>query len=256
MTAVLQTVALSVRAGNSWACRELDFSIHPGERWGILGVNGVGKTSLLLTLAGIRRSSSGQILLQGKAIESIPARQRALLLGVLFQDSVDPFPSTVLETAMLGRHPHLAPWAWESEADRIIVERAIRDVGLESMASRQVDTLSGGERRRLAIATLLAQDPGLMLLDEPTNHLDLQHQIGMLKLLSGRVNDSNKAFLMILHDPNLAMRFCDRVLLLFGDGRSEHGSVEEMLNEERLSLLYNHPIKAASTPLGNLFFPL
>ena len=110
------------------------------------------------------------------------------------------------------------------------------------MASRQVDTLSGGERQRLAIALLLTQDPQLFLLDEPTNHLDLHHQIMVMNLLRQHVQQAGKALLMILHDVNMAMRYCDHVLLLLDNERVVYGKVDEIMTLENIENLYRHPV--------------
>ena len=138
-------------------------------------------------------------------------------LGLLTQTTEDPFPSTVLDTVLIGRHPHIDFWRWESDADRELARTALAAVGLATFADREIATLSGGERRRVAIATLLAQNPDVFLLDEPINHLDPHHQIDVLRLLRAQA-DAGHAVVMSLHDAGLAARFADRVLMLFGDG--------------------------------------
>ena len=134
----------------------------------------------------------------------------------------DPFPSTVFETALIGRHPHLPFWQWEGA--RISRRRARRSRPSDSrtFADRAVDSLSGGERRRLDIATLLAQDAAVCLLDEPINHLDPQHRNEVLALFRARA-DAGGLVIASLHDATLAARSADRVLLLHGDGRWQFG---------------------------------
>src|SRR6185369_4991452 len=148
------------------------------------------------------------------------------------------------ETALVGRHPHLDRWEWESAGDAKIVREALAAVDLAEFEQRDVQTLSGGERQRLAIATLLAQAPRLFLLDEPIAHLDLKHQIAMLELFAGAARDCGAGVVMVLHEPALAWRFCDRALLIHGDGTSESGPVRDMLTAERLSALYQYPLQA------------
>lgn len=255
MTPLLEAIRISVRAGEKWACAALDLTIGRGEIWGILGINGAGKTSLLHALCGLRKIQSGEIKLNGIAMSGMKKRDIAQTLGMLFQDSEDHFPATVLETALIGRHPHVEPWQWESSGDEKIALEAIRAVGLSGLEKRLANTLSGGERRRLALATLLVQDPELYLLDEPTNHLDVGHQIGILDLLESRTRKAGKSMVMVLHDPNLAERYCDRMLLLFDDGGALSGARAEMLNESNLSRLYRYPISSVEGPCGRLFFP-
>jgi len=112
---------------------------------------------------------------------------------------------------------------------------------LIELADRRTDTLSGGEQRRVAVAALLAQQPGIFLLDEPTNHLDPHHQIGVLGLFR-ELARTGSTVITTLHDPTLAARFADRVLLLFGDGRWSVGPVREALTAEKLSALYDSPM--------------
>lgn len=252
---ILEARGLTLGIGGKLICRDLNFSVKPGERWAVLGVNGVGKTSLLLTLAGLKAAQSGSVYLQGKTLAEWPRRAVAQICGVMLQDSDDTFPASVLETALIGRHPFLRAWAWESAADAAIAHAALQAVGLADLAQRASNTLSGGERRRLALATLLAQDPALLLLDEPVNHLDLHHQIGTLELLTQQVVQRGKTLVMVLHDVNLAARYCDHALLLFGNGATLQGPVCEVLNLENLTHLYGHPVRSVETPEGVLFYP-
>ncbi len=241
---LLSAHQLHVEIGNIRVCDNLNLELRAGQRWGLLGVNGVGKTTLLHTLAGLRPPINGQVTLAGRPIADLPRREVARQLGVLFQSEGDDFPGTVLETALMGRHPFLGRWQWEDEKDQALARAALHDVGLDGLEQRQVNTLSGGEARRLALATLLTQAPRLLLLDEPTNHLDPHHQIHLLGLLSQRIAHADKGLLMILHDINLANRFCDHLILLFGNGENLCGPVSEVLNTENLTRLYGHPVIA------------
>ena len=149
----------------------------------------------------------------------------------------------MLETALVGRHPHLERWGWEGEADARIVRTALAAVDLAALEQRDVQSLSGGERQRLAVATLLAQEAPLMLLDEPLAHLDLKHQIAVLDLFADAVR-RGAGVVMVLHDPALARRYCDYALLVDGDGHCDFGPVAEQLTAERLSQLYDYPLHA------------
>jgi iron complex transport system ATP-binding protein len=255
MSALLRVRGLAVAVGGRTVVRDLEFDIGAGERLAILGRNGAGKTTLLHTLAGLREPAAGSIELCGAPLALTPPRRVAQLRGVLLQQQVDAFPASVLETALIGRHPWLERWAWESAADARIARDALAAVDLGGFATRDVHTLSGGERQRLALATLLTQQPKLALLDEPLSHLDLNHQIAVLELLSRTTRAAGTALVMVMHDPGLAARYCERVLLLHGDGRVESGSVATMLTAERLSALYQHPLRMVESDGQRCFLP-
>ena len=254
--ALLCAQDLRVQVADAVVCQGLHLELAAGQCWGLLGPNGSGKTTLLHTLAGLRPAETGALLLRGQAFSRLSRREIAKFIGVLFQHYPDTFPATVLETALIGRHPHLSPWALETETDLSLARRALQTMELDGFESRLAQTLSGGERRRLAVATLLVQAPMLFLLDEPANHLDIRHQIALCEHLARQARENDRALLMVLHDVNLAMRFCDHVLLLLGDGETRQGPSEELLTEQRISDLYDHPLVAAPGPHGRVFVPL
>ena len=221
---VLAAHGITVAVGARVLVEQLELRIAPGDLLVILGRNGSGKTLLLHTLAGLRAPAAGRVTLDDRALSAWPRRDLAQRLGLLLQIYEDAFPLTVLDAVLIGRHPHLGFWQWEGGGDRAIARAALVTVGLEGMEERAVATLSGGERRRLAIAALLAQQPGVYLLDEPLNHLDPQHQIAVLAHCAALAR-AGHAVAASLHDPNLAARFGTRALLLHGDGRWLAGPV-------------------------------
>ena len=258
MTCLLGAQGVDIAISGRLLVRGLDLQLGAGELLAILGRNGAGKTTLLNTLAGLSPPTSGRITLgdrpySGEGRHS--ARAAARLRGLLPQTQNDAFPASVLETALIGRHPHLGRWAWESAADERIAREALAAVGLKGLEGREVHSLSGGERQRLAIATLLTQQPSLYLLDEPLAHLDLAHQIAMLELWRRRAAEAQAAFVIVLHDANLALRFCQRSLLLFGDGRWREGASEEVLDLAQLTALYGHPLRQIGDAAGRYFVP-
>ena len=230
----------------------LDFEVDRGELLAVLGQNGSGKSLTMHTLAGLRRAAGGQVLLHGRDVAASGRQEIARHLALLPQHVDDIFPATVLDTAMIGRHPHIGRFQWESPADFAIGRAALESVDLAGLARRDVLTLSGGERRRLAIAQVLTQQPDVYLLDEPTNHLDPQHQLDALRLFREKA-DAGAGVIASLHDVNLAVRYADRCLLLYGDGRWDLGRTEAVLDERRLSRLYATPMEAVSWRDGRLF---
>ena len=255
MTALIATHGLAVSIGRHLVCRGLDLSLAAGERLAILGRNGAGKSTLLSVLAGLRPADAGKISLGGDDCATLAPRETAKRRGWLPQRHVDAFSSTVLETALTGRHPHLGRWDWESRRDAEIALAALQAVGLAGMESRDVQTLSGGERQRLAIATLLTQAPPLYLLDEPLAHLDLNHQIAVLDLFAEAAARHRSGIVMVLHEPGLADRYCDRALLLYGDGRHELGACRDLLTAGRLADLYGHPLREVESEGRRWFVP-
>ena len=247
---------LDVTIGGHEVCRQLNFSLHAGERLAILGRNGAGKSTLLSTLAGLRAPLAGSVLLGGTDLAELSPRATAKRRGWLGQHHGDPFAASVLDTVLTGRHPHLERWDWESKNDLAIARAALAAVGLSALEQRSTHNLSGGEWQRVAIATLLTQQPRVYLLDEPLSHLDLNHQIGVLELFAAKAREKGIGVIMVLHDPGLALRYSERALLLFGDGRAEFGASAEILDEVRLSALYGHPLRSVSTGNHSTFIPL
>lgn len=252
---LLSAHQLAVDIGGRRVVSDLSLAVAPGQRLAILGRNGAGKSTLLATLAGLRPPASGEVRLGDLDYPSLGARAAALRRAWLGQTQVDPFGSTVLETALAGRHPHLGRWDWETARDAEITRSALAAVGLDGMESRQVHTLSGGERQRLAIATLLAQAAPLYLLDEPLSHLDLNHQMAVLDLFAGAARDCGAGVVMVLHDPALAHRYCDRALLIHGDGRTDLGDADDILTGERLSDLYGYRLRCLDVDGRRCFIP-
>ncbi|HEX9853679.1 MAG TPA: ABC transporter ATP-binding protein [Woeseiaceae bacterium] len=221
----------------------LQFSIAQGEFLAVLGQNGSGKSLTLHTLAGLRAVAAGKVFLQGALLKAASRRSMSTRLALLPQHTEDIFPSTVIDTVLIGRHPHISRFRWESDADRRIAHDALRAVDLEALAGRDLATLSGGERQRVAVAQVLAQCPDVYLLDEPSNQLDPQHQLSVLRLFRERSRFGH-AVIASLHDVNLAARFADHCLLLFGDGRWLLGETRSVLTTASLSELYATPIES------------
>jgi iron complex transport system ATP-binding protein len=235
-------------------CRDFDVDVRAGECWALVGPNGSGKTTLLAALAGLRSPAQGTVSYDGTPLAALSARERARRRGWLPQDSVDYFPATVLETVLIGRHPYAARWQWESAADVERARHALADLGLAGFEARQVGSLSGGERRRVALAALLAQDPDLVLLDEPSSHLDLVHQIAALEVLARLARERGKAVVMVLHDLHLALRYADHAITL-GSGTAAAGPAAQLLTADAMSALFGHRMLALGEGTSRTFVP-
>jgi iron complex transport system ATP-binding protein len=252
VSARLEATGLCARIADRLLWRDVALQVRAGECCVIVGPNGAGKTTLLAALAGLFVPERGEIAYDGVPLATLSPRQRARMRAWLPQADHDAFPATVVETVLAGRHPHVSRWHWESAPDLAIAEGALRRVGLADMAARDVATLSGGERRRVAIAAVIAQDAPLLLLDEPTAHLDLHHQIGVLDDLIGWTRAEGKAMLVVLHDLHLALRYADRALAL-GNGEAIAGAATDVLDAPLLSRIFGHPLAVAQAgPLKTL----
>ena len=234
---------LTIRVPGRTLVENLHLEVARGEFIAVLGRNGAGKTRTMHTLAGLLVADGGYVELSGRMLATLKRQEIARQVALLPQYVDDVFPATVLDTVLIGRHPHIGPLELESPADRKIASRALERVDLEGFAERDIATLSGGERRRAAIAQVLTQTPATYLLDEPTNHLDPQHQLDVLDVFAAEA--ANGATVIAnLHDVNLAVRFAGRCLLLYGDGRWSSGTTAQVLDEQRLTELYGTQIEA------------
>jgi iron complex transport system ATP-binding protein len=253
---LLRADGLALAAGTRVLLRGLDLDVAPGTLWCVLGPNGSGKTTLLHTLAGLQRPVAGRIRLDGRPLDDWRPDALARRRGLLPQALHDAFAASVLDTVLLGRHPHLARWDWEGDADRARAQAALAAVELDALAARDVTTLSGGERQRVGVAALLAQDPTLMLLDEPLAHLDLRHQLALLEHLRALALDAGRAVLLSIHDLNLARRYATHALLLAGDGGVPvQGPVADAMRADALAATFGHPLTAATVGGRVVYLP-
>lgn len=231
----------------------LTLRAEPGEVWAVLGENGVGKSTLLLTLARVLPPLSGRVHLDGVDLARCPRKVLARRLGVLLQQGFAEFPFRVFEAAMAGRYAHRKPWQAPSAQDRESVQAALAVCGLSDLSEQPADRLSGGEQRRLAIATTLAQDAGVYLLDEPVNHLDLRHQAALMQHFRDLAHQHQRLILLSVHDINLAARHADKVLLLYPDGRAEAGNASELLVQAKLEKVFRQPLEQVGDGASRLW---
>lgn len=255
MRALLQCQDVTIRAGARELIQQLQWRIEPQQRWGILGPNGCGKTSLLHSMAGLRELEEGEILLQQQSLSSYSRRELAKLTGLLFQHSSYDFPTRVDELVMAGRFARQKLLTGNSSEDLQMVHSAMQNFKIAHLAERAANSLSGGEMQRVAMAVLHTQSPRIALLDEPENHLDPGIMFIILQLLTEYFSNNNRTCIMVLHDPSVAVRLCSHLLLLFGNGRYIKGRTMDVATPENLSELYAHPMHAVSIDDGLLFYP-
>lgn len=226
---------LTWKIGGKTVLDTVSLEAAPGELLGLLGPNGSGKTSLLRLLAGLKPPHSGRVMLDREDVRSISRQSIAQRVAFVEQHATTNANLRVIDVVKLGRFPHRSMFSGWSLADERAVEGALEKAGMTGKRNDHWHSLSGGEKQRVHIARALAQTPKELLLDEPTNHLDIQHQIGLLKLVSGLSVTS----IIALHDLNHAAMFCDRLVVLRQGRVVASGHPGDVLTEDLLKDVFS-----------------
>jgi iron-chelate-transporting ATPase len=216
----------------------LTLDIPQGEVIGILGHNGSGKSTLLKILARFQPPTRGHAECLGQALGSFRSKEYARKVAYLPQQTPETDGMTVKEVVALGRYPWHGALGRFSSNDRAKVGEALELTSMTAMADRIVDTLSGGERQRAFLAMLVAQDTECLLLDEPISALDINHQIEVMRLIQKLAHDHGRSVLIVLHDINMAARYCDRLIALSGGWLVAHDETEALITTDRLDTIY------------------
>ncbi|MGP3726165.1 ABC transporter ATP-binding protein [Cereibacter sphaeroides] len=232
----------SVQIAGQQLLEGLDLRIARGSVTGILGPNGSGKSTLMRLMTRQLAPSAGQVLFRGRPLAAYAASDFARQLAHLPQTPPHVSGLTVAELVALGRFPWHGAFGRFGAEDRARQQDALRQAGLADQAESPVETLSGGERQRAWIAMLLAQGAGCLLLDEPTSALDPAHQIEVLSLLRGLNRRQGLTVVMVLHDVNLAGRFCDDLVALRAGKILDRGPVADIMQPVRLQRIYDLPM--------------
>ena len=243
-----ESVAYAYDPGKS-VFAEVDAVVRSGEIVGLVGPNGSGKSTLLRVLCGLLRPQAGRVTLDDKLLASFSGKERARILAFLPQAVNPAFALSVFEVVCLGRYPHIGAFGAFQPRDKAVAERCIRDTEIEALRARDFMTLSGGERQRVLLASILAQEPDILLLDEPTSSLDIHHQVEIFTLLE-RLAAEGYGIAVVTHELNLAAQFCNRLLLLAANHRLlASGSPETVLTEGLLSQAYGSTIDVSKHPV-------
>jgi len=249
---ILQARSLSVRYRRDapLALSEVCCEVSPGELLAVLSPNGSGKSTLLKALLGLVPLERGAALVDGRPVSQWPRRLLARTVAVVGQQEETVFPLTVQETVMLGRYASLGPVAAPGERDRDAVQTALERCDIADLALRPVDSLSGGEWKRVRIARALAQEPRALMLDEPTASLDVRHEMELFELVGSLVQDG-LGCLLITHHLNLAARFAHRILLLDAGAVVAAGAPAEVLTRETLTRVFQWPVTVTTWTDGS-----
>ena len=239
----IENLAFSYTKKSPLVFENLNLSLKQGELLTILGHNGCGKSTLFSCMLGIRKPSSGRILLDGKDIASLKPRQIARLVGYVPQTHTPTFPYTVFDFVLMGCAAGIGLLSHPGEKEKKRAEEALREMGLLELSDRPYTELSGGERQQVTIARSIAASPKVILFDEPTAHLDFGKQMKVLRVIKD-LSDKGYSVVITTHDPNHALMLGGKTALF--QGREDGiivGNPEELLTEERMEKVYGSELK-------------
>jgi iron complex transport system ATP-binding protein len=226
------------RYGSTKILEDVCLKVKAGDFVGILGPNGSGKSTLLKSISRTLKPSKGAIMLNDKNIYALKNLEVAKQMAVVPQDNTISFSFTALEIVLMGRNPHMERFQMETEHDMEIARRVMNLTNTWHLASRPVNELSGGERQRVIIARALAQEPKVLLLDEPLTYLDIINQLEIMDLIKSLCLSQEIIVMAVVHDLNLAARYCNSALLLKNGKVFAVGSIDEVLTSENIKNVF------------------
>ena len=239
---IIELKNLSIGYGNKSVLQDVNAKINKGEIVGIIGCNGAGKSTLLKTIRGLLPKQSGEILYFGRKLESFSEKELAREVAYLQQNVEVGFGYTGKDIVLAGRYPYMKWWKGESISDEELALKCMEYTGTKELAERPVNEVSGGQKQRILLATVLAQQTPILFLDEPTTGLDMVYQEEIFRF-SKALAKMGKTILMVVHELNLAAKYCSRIILL-GEGTViADGRPDNVFTEKILSKAYNAPVR-------------
>ncbi|WP_407977197.1 ABC transporter ATP-binding protein [Brucella pseudogrignonensis] len=244
----LHTDAVTLRYDERTISKDLSVSIPDGSFTAIIGPNACGKSTLVRALSRLITPSAGRVILDGKSITDIPAKETARRLGLLPQSSIAPDGITVADLVARGRYPHQSFLRQWSKADEDAVLAALAATRATELSGRLVDELSGGQRQRVWVAMVLAQETPILLLDEPTTFLDIAHQIELLDLLAD-LNERGRTIIAVLHDLNHACRYATHLIAIKDGAVLAEGAPADIVDAELVERVFGLPAMVIPDPV-------
>lgn len=239
----------AVGYGDKIVLNDVSFEISKGEYVALIGSNGTGKSTLIKCVSGLLPLAGGEVQICGKNLTSLKPKERAQMVAVVPQSYYVDYDFTVEDIVMMGRNPYIDFRHRESKEDREIAERAMKMTKTDVFKGRYYNELSGGERQRVILARAITQQPDIILLDEPTSALDLHHQIEVMELIRELNEKEHITVMAVLHDINLASRFCSRIVILKDGKVKADGTPQEIVNRDEMESLYNMKLLIKNNPL-------
>ncbi|WP_010277779.1 ABC transporter ATP-binding protein [Paenibacillus senegalensis] len=246
---VLEAQSLTISYGAEPIIENLNLQIPKGQITVLIGSNGCGKSTLLRTMARLLKAKSGTVLLDGKEIAKLPAKEVSKRMSILPQGPSAPEGLTVSQLVRQGRYPHQSWIKMWSREDERMVNLALEATNMKEHADKPVDSLSGGQRQRAWIAMTLAQGSETLLLDEPTTFLDLSHQIDVLDLLFELNEKEQRTIVMVLHDLNLACRYAHHIVAVHNKNIYAQGRPEDIVTREMVEAVFQMKCDITVDPL-------
>ena len=245
----LQADAVTLRYDQRTISTDLSVSIPDGSFTVIVGPNACGKSTMLRALSRLLFPSEGVVILDGRNIQSMAAKDVARWLGLLPQSAIAPDGIIVADLVARGRYPHQSFLRQWSRADEDAVAKAMAATNITELSGRLVDELSGGQRQRVWVAMVLAQETPILLLDEPTTFLDIAHQIELLDLLSD-LNDEGRTIVAVLHDLNHACRYASHLVAMKDGAIVASGGPVDIVTAELVEAVFNLPAMVMPDPVS------
>ncbi|MBW3536252.1 MAG: ABC transporter ATP-binding protein [Actinobacteria bacterium] len=246
----LRVADISVRLGDHLVLDSVELEVERGAWVALIGPNGAGKTTVLRASSALCPLTAGRIELLGTDVTTLTPSKRALSMAYVPQDPLIPAGITVEDYVLLGRNPHIGFFSVEGPHDMEVVSRVLHRLELDEFRARPVETLSGGERRRVVLARALAQEAPVLLLDEPTSGLDLGHAQEVLDLVDRLRVDSRITVLSAIHDLTMASQYAESLVMLDQGRVVARGTPSEVLTERRLALHYRARVTITAAPNG------
>ncbi|MEV6971433.1 ABC transporter ATP-binding protein [Hamadaea sp. NPDC051192] len=246
----LRAEGLSLGYDNRTVVSDLDVTVLDGKVTAIVGANACGKSTLLRGLARLLKPQNGAVYLDGRSVAELSTLDVAKVLGLLPQTPVAPDGITVADLVSRGRYPHQGWFRRWTGTDHDAVAQALAATGTADLMDRPLRQLSGGQRQRVWVAMALAQDTDLLLLDEPTTYLDINHQVELLRLLRTLNAESGKTIVVVLHDLNLACRFCDHVIAMLDGSIVAEGAPADVVTAELVEKVFGLPCTIIADPIA------
>jgi len=253
---LLSIEGLSCKYGRKTVLKDINLEVKSGDFLGVLGPNGSGKTTLLKCISGVLKPASGSVLMEGRELSHLSYKEIAQKIAVVPQGIEAGFEFSVREFVMMGRTPYLKPFRGETAYDISVVRKAMEFTGVLPLSERNFRELSGGERQRVVIAQALAQEPDLLLLDEPSSYLDISREIEVFNLIRELNRKRNITVIVVLHDLNLASRYCSSLAILRNGTVFGFGTPGKILTPENIRKVYHTEVEILHSRSGEYIVPL